>query len=103
MTTKGDSLAKLLVRRVGMFKAAKVLSFLVMYGTLWLEAEGRRVTMEELAEVWAYSPATVYRHLRLFREAIPEFDHPADLCEWVMEHREDPIYSRGLVEMWGVA
>lgn len=102
MNKNRESLAKMLTRRVGVMRAAKVLSFLVMYGTLYLE-RGERVSLEEFAEFWGYSPSTAYRTLRVFREAIPEFEHPADLVDFALAHREEPVWGVPLTTMWGVA
>jgi hypothetical protein len=100
MTKRPESLAKLLTRRVGVFKAARVLSFLVMYGSVCLD-RGERVSMEDFSKTWGYSPATAYRDLKLFRSAIPEFDHPHDLLVATMEHRAGEFAP--LAGVWGIA
>jgi hypothetical protein len=100
MTKRPDSLAKLLTHRVGVFKAARVLSFLVMYGSVCLD-RGERVSMEDFSKTWGYSPATAYRDLKLFRAAIPEFAHPHDLLMAVMEHRAGQFSA--VAGLWGVA
>lgn len=87
MTKKSDSLAKVLVLRVGIFKASQVMSFLVTYSTSVIENEGRRVSLEEFADQWGMSPRTAYRDLDRFRAALPEFDHPHDLAVRLIELR----------------
>lgn len=88
MTKNGDSVLKVLVRRVGPWKAARLTSFLVCYSTLVLERDGERVSMEDYGEVWAVSRATAYRLLGMYREAVPEYEHPHDLLMALLEVRE---------------
>ncbi len=94
------SLAYVLTVRVGMMKAARLMGFLALYGAACVEAD-RKVTMEEFAASGFYSTAGCYRFLRLFREAIPEFDHPYDLVVAVAEHRAGEFAPLG--SMWGAA
>ncbi len=58
---------------------------LVLYVHEWalLEAKlGRRITVNEYAELGPDSTATAYRRLYAFRRVFPEFTTPADLVVW---------------------
>jgi hypothetical protein len=67
--------AHVFAARVGIRRAARVLSFIATWAGQ--EADlGREISIEEYAEYWGTSLATAYRDLALFREAQPFFEHP---------------------------
>lgn len=74
-----------------MLKAARVVAFIQAWGIVRLDL-GREPTVEEYAEWWRESRATVYRHQALFRQCFTRCQTPApvlDLLERARAERAD--------------
>lgn len=76
-----DSLLVVLTIKVGLFKAIKVLTFIVCWGYASEELGHPPETVEEYAYWWRMSAAKAFREQRLFRDALPGESTPTRIWD----------------------
>jgi hypothetical protein len=76
-------LANTIVGNVGALKAFRVMMFISCWG-MAMKGLGRAPeNIEEYSTWWEKSRATGYREQELFREALPMYETPTPICEWL--------------------
>lgn len=86
--------------RVGIRRAARVMSFVVTYAVTLDRWDGDEPpSIEEYAKEWGMSMATAYRDFELFREAQPFFEHPAGFIAVVGTDARTVLADRFLGEL----
>ncbi len=86
-TRKGrqpKTLQEFAAKRVGAFKSARVIAFILSWG-IAAEAVGHPLTLEEFADWWKESRSTSFREQALFREAFPGETTPQRLVSLLSE------------------
>ena len=74
-------MVEVLVARVGIRKALKVLTFIVSWGIAYESLGHAPESIEEYAAWWRESRAKSFRDQQLFREALPGEDTPTRIYE----------------------
>src|SRR4051794_40583995 len=92
---QSSTLQKLASERVGQFKGAKVVAFIVMWA-IAEEALGHPPTLEEYADWWHGSRSTVFREQARFRAAFPGEATPQRLVDHLKRQEGDTWFKRGV-------
>src|SRR3954469_20144773 len=92
---KTPTLQQLAARRVGQVKGAKVVAFVICWA-IAEEALGHRPTLDEYADWWNESRATVFREQARFREAFPGETTPQNIVDALKAQQGDTWFKRGI-------
>lgn len=81
--TKNYRLTEDALKKVGIKKAYKLLTFVACWG-IFMSKNGRPpASVDEYADWWHVHRATAFRDLEVFRTAYPDHAYPTEICEWL--------------------
>lgn len=87
LNPRNASLLEVAYAKTGsMLKAARVMAFVIAWGTVRDEL-GRTPTVEEYAEWWRENPRTAYRHMAEFRDVFNRCETPDPVLDLMAAQR----------------